>query len=1211
MAIRETAAVAPGALALPKNAKDVHQFAIALESTLAPMMSAISLCADWIEHRQTAITASYEIVDETVIFADATAGAITVTLPASDTTMINRDVHVKKTDAGANAVTIFPRGTDTIDGLASIAITTDGQSFHLLADGLGKWRVLSTVAASSSGGVVSPATAAPIIVNLTAAAVGTLVKYAREDHRHLFDVTINPTWTGTHAWSPTANAVPVTINKTAGLTSAALVRVLDTDTTPLVGVDNAGLVSVNCEPDTDTMVTIEGIEVAGIPTGPLAWYKADAILGLVDGDVITSWPDSSGNAHHLTATGKTSVGGVTAVRPKWYAATGVGGRFVNLPCVYSESSIGAPSPCGYFTIDTGYLALTRVAGWTFGILIRNFSTGVSDGYFLGADTNFGDSNDDYTAVIGTGSNLSNWYTEDGFVIEAYANNFAHTDGNDTERIILRSVADPGGTVADPLRAWVDGTIQAAPANNARADMRIRQLFAHIIGSTYLSIVGRTLAELIIYDRALSDGEVAALDVYLAARLNGTPAAVVDDLVHWNASGGTLSRIDGAGRFGFGTAPAAPIHVLALTEQTRLGYNATNYLSITINSGANATFNLVASAGTPAFTFADPVNITGALGVTGDITILGSGSSLFLPATTDANTGVIFQDGIRILHAFGTGTNRNLFIGKGAGNFTLTPGGNGNTSVGEGSLDSLTTGAGNSAFGFNALTAVSSGGYNFGMGYRGLFGTTTGGDNVGIGSSAGETNVSGSYGLYLGSFTDVTTGAVSNVVAIGFGTKVDAANKVVIGNTNAEITTETSGGYTGGTTLVELRGELALRNPVSGFYTITDTSLLTADRTYTFPNDSGTFWLDNLTTGLTAIDDPVLTWTPVVIKTGGGGWKVWGVTDPFGSSAYFQMTQAATGKVTAHASGGTSSGQWLFTGTGTPVVTVDGSTTTRGLDLSTSGRINSQVADAVQCISFLMKSDIVLTSPAAGVAPDRYHYKLQDNTGTSLFQIAAGGSVGMYITHNSGVALLEIGASSVSLPSVDMALGVKFGPRWGATAGTTLASTAGTVCAGYFSAADNALTTATTLVGGFFTNQDLTARAHTNLAGAWFRPFDGSGAVGAVSHGSLFGWKVFGAPTAKNSTATAAYGGYVSNMLTGTTPATIDSYGLFVEEQTQATNKYGLWLANATSGYKAVVVGNANAYLGGIGGELALHGATFNIVFYDNDIVSYDDDLVTY
>ncbi len=50
-----------------------------------------------------------------------------------------------------------------------------------------------------------------------------------------------------------------------------------------------------------------GITLPTMPVGPasvdkgiVAWYKADAITGKVDGDAVSQWDDSSGNLHHAT-----------------------------------------------------------------------------------------------------------------------------------------------------------------------------------------------------------------------------------------------------------------------------------------------------------------------------------------------------------------------------------------------------------------------------------------------------------------------------------------------------------------------------------------------------------------------------------------------------------------------------------------------------------------------------------------------------------------------------------------------------------------------------------------------------------------------------------------------------------------------------------------------------------------------------------------------
>ena len=55
---------------------------------------------------------------------NATGGAYAVTLPAASAAKLGRIYTVKKMDSSANAVTITAAGTDTIEGAATIALTT-------------------------------------------------------------------------------------------------------------------------------------------------------------------------------------------------------------------------------------------------------------------------------------------------------------------------------------------------------------------------------------------------------------------------------------------------------------------------------------------------------------------------------------------------------------------------------------------------------------------------------------------------------------------------------------------------------------------------------------------------------------------------------------------------------------------------------------------------------------------------------------------------------------------------------------------------------------------------------------------------------------------------------------------------------------------------------------------------------------------------------
>ena len=78
------------------------------------------------------ITSSTAVSSNTAVLADATAGAITVTLPAGTA---NDSIHVKKTDSSSNPVTI----AGSIDGYSSIVINLQYQSYHLIRDGSQWW----------------------------------------------------------------------------------------------------------------------------------------------------------------------------------------------------------------------------------------------------------------------------------------------------------------------------------------------------------------------------------------------------------------------------------------------------------------------------------------------------------------------------------------------------------------------------------------------------------------------------------------------------------------------------------------------------------------------------------------------------------------------------------------------------------------------------------------------------------------------------------------------------------------------------------------------------------------------------------------------------------------------------------------------------------------------------------------------------------------
>lgn len=79
---------------------------------------------------------------ETVVLADATSGAITLTLPAASATTPKQVYFIKKIDTAlANLVTIDGNASETIDGLLNVQLAQRGESITIQSDGT-NWRIL-------------------------------------------------------------------------------------------------------------------------------------------------------------------------------------------------------------------------------------------------------------------------------------------------------------------------------------------------------------------------------------------------------------------------------------------------------------------------------------------------------------------------------------------------------------------------------------------------------------------------------------------------------------------------------------------------------------------------------------------------------------------------------------------------------------------------------------------------------------------------------------------------------------------------------------------------------------------------------------------------------------------------------------------------------------------------------------------------------------
>lgn len=90
--------------------------------------------------RDNRITASGEVQpSEDIVLVDTTAGSVTLTLPLA-ASVRGQWFEFKKLVA-ANTLTLDPAGSETIDGAATLAWTTQYQSYTVFSDGTEWWIV--------------------------------------------------------------------------------------------------------------------------------------------------------------------------------------------------------------------------------------------------------------------------------------------------------------------------------------------------------------------------------------------------------------------------------------------------------------------------------------------------------------------------------------------------------------------------------------------------------------------------------------------------------------------------------------------------------------------------------------------------------------------------------------------------------------------------------------------------------------------------------------------------------------------------------------------------------------------------------------------------------------------------------------------------------------------------------------------------------------
>jgi hypothetical protein len=190
-------------------------------------------------------------------------------------------------------------------------------------------------------------------------------------------------------------------------------------------------------------------------------------------------------------------------------------------------------------------------------------------------------------------------------------------------------------------------------------------------------------------------------------------------------------------------------------------------------------------------------------------------NLTLPASTSATAGNLVQSGQRLLHTFGT---NNVFLGRGAGNYTMTGLSAGsNTAVGVNALSSDTDGDFNTACGASALQNTTTGSANMATGASALSANTTGGGNTALGAGALSDNTGGSFNIAIGKDAGefLTTGSFN--IDIGNSGVAAEAGTIRIGSAAqgraflAGVRGVMTGAADGLTVLVDSNGQLGTIN----------------------------------------------------------------------------------------------------------------------------------------------------------------------------------------------------------------------------------------------------------------------------------------------------------------------------------------------------------------------------------------------------------------
>ncbi|MHB8216260.1 MAG: kelch repeat-containing protein [Candidatus Sulfotelmatobacter sp.] len=264
--------------------------------------------------------------------------------------------------------------------------------------------------------------------------------------------------------------------------------------------------------------------------------------------------------------------------------------------------------------------------------------------------------------------------------------------------------------------------------------------------------------------------------------------------------GTITGVTpGTGLTGGGNTGNVTLNV----DQTQVPFLAGNNTftgNQTVNGNLSATGAVTGNSfqiGSNLFAFGSFGNQNAFLGFAGNTSTTGGYNTASGYQALASNTAGFYNTAVG---TWALTNNTGSADGNGAGNtavgaqalYTNTTGSQ-NVAVGDQALYSDTASFGNTAIGTDALysnNGNANGNYgiqNTATGYEALQYNTVGNYNTGMGEVAGSTadrsNVTASGNTFLGAFTTMGTGTLTNATAIGFAAEVDESNALVLGSIN--------------------------------------------------------------------------------------------------------------------------------------------------------------------------------------------------------------------------------------------------------------------------------------------------------------------------------------------------------------------------------------------------------------------------------------------